>query len=256
MNNRQNFRLNSINDIGKLISSNNQVLVETVTKNEEKKTASGIWLVTDTDWRPAMHTNRQSKVIKLPDSLYYNNTPRQKLPSDAPESLPWDTDMELKVGDMVWHDFMAVHNCPVITTEDEPDKEYKLIRYDDIYVAKRGEKIIVLNGYVLCEEVFDKTSALDVENKRPSFIKGKVRYMGKPNREYLSKKKSDAFADFGVGDVIVKRRITKQEGADDRIFLEDAMHKTFSDKMFFIIQRCDVFGKIIDPDEVSDSNNS
>lgn len=221
----------------------NQVLVETLTRNLDKKTKSGILVVSDGDFRPAMHTDRVSMVIKCPSRLYFSRTPYNRR-GNSTETMEWKTDMELEEGDLVWHDFMAVHNCPVITVSNKPGKEYKLINYSDIYVARRGKKVILLNGYVLCEPVKEVLGALDYREDRESFILGKVAYAGKPNQEYRSLKYSDA-RDVRQGDIIIRRRITRREGEDDRIFLEDPLHATFNGgKRYFIVQRKDILGKI------------
>jgi hypothetical protein len=104
-------------------------------KSEEDTTPSGIIKVGDTDFQPAMHANRISEVVMVPEELYYGLV-WHKRRNDATESMPWRTDMDLQVGDIVWHDYMNSLNCPVIDVEDS-DEQYKLLNYYDLYVAKR-----------------------------------------------------------------------------------------------------------------------
>jgi co-chaperonin GroES (HSP10) len=226
--------LKSISQVKKVL--NNRVLVRTKYKAVEARTKGGIYLISpsDLDWRPAEHTNRISEVVLPPERLDFNK---------RPDSMPWDTDMELQKGDIVWHDFMAAHNCPVLRTAEEPEEEYKLLSYYDIYLAKRGEEFIPLNGYVLCEEVKEEKSKLEIDNKINKKL-GKVVYLGKPNRSYKDSKATDE-ADIQEGDIIIKRR------EDIHILLESAEHQQL-DKPYFIIQRKDIYAKY----ETSHSNNS
>jgi hypothetical protein len=166
--------------------------------------------------------------------------------------MPWDCDMELLPGDTVVHTFMDRGDIVNIEVEDEPGELYRMMPYDDIYVARRGDEIIPLNGYCLCEEVMKESMSeiLDVvqydkdDNLEEPIDKqvGKVAYVGKPNRAYRSgysgERDLDGGADVEVGDVIVKRR------DDIHIRLEEDLHNRFFDTpvMYFIIQRKDIMG--------------
>lgn len=222
------IRLKDISEMKRVL--NNKVLVKTHYKSTDARTEGGIYKIapSETDWRPADHTNRISEVVLTPDSLFYSEVTKDW------NSMPWDTDMELQKGDLVWHDFLAAHNCPIATTDQQPDEEYKLLPYQDIYLVKRGEEFICLNGFVLCEEVFDEPTKFETAKKlNPKF--GKVAYLGKPNRAYRQSKSSDDNIDIKVGDVIIKRK------KDIHILLESADHQQL-DKPLFIIQRRDIFG--------------
>ena len=220
------IRLKDINEMKRVL--NNRVLVKTRQRVTEERTASGIYKIapSEVDWRPAEHTNRISEVVLVPDRLFYSEAPKDW------DSMPWDTDMELQKGDIVWHDFLAAHNCPVATTDLQPDEEYKLLSYQDIYLAKRGEELICLNGYVLCEEVWEESLLIERSvNKKL----GKVALLGNPNRSYRQSKQSDEGVDIKVGDVIIKRR------KDIHILLESEDHRVL-DKPYFRIQRRDIYG--------------
>ena len=67
---------------------------------------------------------------------------------------------------------------------------------------------------------------------------GKVAYLAKPNREYRQSTFTDE-AEVSVGDVIIKRKPAIH------ILLESKDHARFDgDKMYFIIQRRDIYGKV------------
>jgi len=273
---QEHFRIKSISQIRKLISSRNQVLVKTLDKNEDSRTPSGIYKVGDTDFNPAKHANRISEVIMVPDTLYYGLTWHKVYPK-ASESMPWRTDMELQVGDIIWHDYMNSLNCAVIDVDDERDEQYKLLNYYDIYVAKRevdirnvsrkltgaginylwgchyieennrGYQIIPLNGYVLCEEVLEeRKSSMDVLEKHVDQRFGRVAFMGKKNYGYRRERirkppvemDFDGDMDLTPGDIIVKKN------PKIHIMLEDPVHCRFNgDTLYFVIQRKDIYGK-------------
>lgn len=243
-------------------------------KNEESQTPAGIWKITDTDWQPAVHANRISEIVMVPDELHYHLAWHKKKPEVA-ESMPWKTDMQVQVGDIVWHDYMDSLNCPIIIVRDEPDEQYKLLNYYDLYVAKRSTslsaspdndllymngvhlmvknrtvfEIIPLNGYVLCEEVMEeKQGDLDVLDQHVNKKLGKVAFIGQKNYEYRWEqiKKPPKGRDLDgedileVGDVIVKKR------PDIHIMLEAPEHAKFNgSKMYFVTQRRNIYGKKI-----------
>ena len=233
MKNDEYIRIKDISEIKGTL--NNRVLVRTAYRNEEVMSEGGIILIagTETDWRPAEHTNRISEVVVIPERLNFSNRPTDY------DSMPWDTDIQIQVGDLVWHDFMAVHNCVNVVADNQPDEEYKLLNYQDLYVVKRGEEIIPLNGYCLCEEVLEKRlSDMQVTDPKVDNRFGKVVYLAEPNREYRQSKTTDE-AEVAVGDVIIKRK------AAIHILLESKDHARFDgDKMYFIIQRRDVYGVV------------
>ena len=124
---------------------------------------------------------------------------------------------------------------------------------DDIYVARRGDEVIPLNGYCLCEEVMKESMSevLDIiqydkdDNLEDPIDKQvvKVAYVGKTNRAYRGdgqEYKWDDGVGVSVGDVIIKRR------SDIHIRLEEDLHRQFFDSpvMYFIIQRKDIYGTI------------
>jgi hypothetical protein len=152
-----------------------------------------------------------AKVYKLPEKLTY---------TEDGLGMSWDCDMELEIGDIVWFNTIESLNAVEILCED---KIFKLIPYQDIYCSKRlymwgtqlnGRtlrqekvkmyKVIMLNGYVLCEPLYLKnTSPLAVSEKgEEDKTRGIVRYIGKPNRSYLNPNYVD-FQDLEVGDEVI-----------------------------------------------------
>ena len=238
------MKLRSIGEIKKLLSCRNQILVKRKYKNEDHRTASGIYIITDVTFRPALHADRIGEVVMIPPGLFYHKRSYRDYPYGG-EALPWDCDLELQVGDIVVHTFMNREDIVNIEVEDEPGELYRMMPYDDIYAARRGDEIIPLNGYSLCEEVKkEKPSKIieTVEEKDIDQTIGRVAHVGKPNRAYRvgdgTERDLDGGAVIEPGDIIIKRR------GDIHIRLEEDLHNRFFDNpvMYFIIQRKDIMG--------------
>lgn len=153
----------------KLIS-NNKVLVKIVEKNVDRRTKGGIWLIspTDTSWNPDIHANRWGRVIKVPKVLK-----REK-------GHLWETTCELEKNDLVWWDFMISENADTIVTEYFT---YLLLDYFSLHVAKRGDKIIILNAYQMFELVPDESSSkLAIKTGRFDSRYGILKHKGSLNK--------------------------------------------------------------------------
>lgn len=224
------IRVKDISDIKKVL--NNHVLVRTHSKNVDKRTESGIYHIapSETDWRPADHMDRMSEVVLVPDRLNYSDNPKYL------GSMPWDTDMMLQPGDIVWHDFMNANNCPVVESDNQPDQEFKILNYFDIYMSKRVDNYIMLNGYMLLEEVCEKRKyESDLLDPKVDKRFAKVYLAGEPNREYRANV-TDECVDVAPGDVIVKRK------PEIHLYLESPDHCYFNgDDIYIILQRKDVY---------------
>jgi len=188
-------------DSGEVPYLSNHVLIEMVFSSDGVKTKSGIIVGFNKDVNYAEGSDSHDAnlqevwgvVARAPEKLYYNE--------DDPDSMEWECDMELEVGDKVWGGIIEFANAQEILCED---KLYKLIPYADLYVAKRGDKVIPLNGYILCQTVkcrkmsdLDYFSEMYVDQTRCI-----VKYVGKPNKRYKSDNMVD-FADLRPEDEIV-----------------------------------------------------
>jgi len=146
-------------------------------------------------------------VVRCPESLYYNK--------DDNMSMTWRTKMMLEEGDEVWFNFIASSHSGGFEIDGEM---YLCVSYGDMFVAKRKDKVIPLNSYVLLEEVKkEAVSFLYTEGEgRIDTRRGIVRYVGEPNSEY----RVDAFSDdidIAEGDMVQIRagftpyRLERQE---------------------------------------------
>jgi len=179
----------------------NTVLVEMTYTTEGIKSKGGIVIGfnrdveydDESDSHAANLAEIYATVYKCPPKLYYKR-------GDS-LSMPWDCNMELQVGDTVFFNGMESSNAVEILCEGIT---YKLIPYQDIYCAKRGTEVIMLNGYVLLERVFlENKSELAVSKQgEVDKTRGIVRYVGRPPKEYQRKEYCD-IKDLEVGDMVL-----------------------------------------------------
>lgn len=233
----------------------NHVLLELTHSSEGAKTQSGIIIgfLTDdqfagedghVDGHAADLAEVYGKVYKLPQRLYFN-------PEDE-SGMPWECDMDLQIGDLVWFNVIESKNAVALECEG---KFYLFIPYQDCYVARRHhpavplntdfayiyeggidpwDEVIGINGYVLLEPVHKKTlSPLDVISKdQIDPTKGIVRYFGKPNKRYLRPEYTD-IVDLKEGDLV-------QFDRKCRPFLlerKNYVARFEGDKLFWIVLR-------------------
>lgn len=181
-------------DKGKIPS--NHIAVELLRLEKDAVTKGGIYagFLEDVTWEkdgeshPADIAAVIGRVVKLPDKLYYNE-------EDIHNSFPWDTDIDLEIGDLVWFNFIETLNTNEIQIGN---KVLRFIPYQDVYAAKRKNKwlvdqVIMLNGYVLLEPIpLPSLSKLDhLSHDKVYTDRGIVAYVGKPNRAYVNKNYSD-----------------------------------------------------------------
>lgn len=177
-----------------LVHNSNKVLIKIEERNVEKKTDSGIIMVasTDTDYNPAVHSDRYGVVYAVPPSLRFDKSPM---------GMTWKTDIEIEVGDEVWFDYMNSENCVVLECDDGND--YKLIDYENIYVAKNGNDLWPLNGYCLfSDHLFKATSKFDPLDGTVDKRFGYVEHVASVIQEYQTATFSDNI-DLDVGDKVM-----------------------------------------------------
>lgn len=207
-------------DEGILTDKCNQVIVEMTYSSEGATTRSGIVYgfnrsvnyAEGSDSHPANLQEVWGIVYKCPPKLYYNE--------NDPNSMEWDTDMELQESDVVYFSLIESANSHEVLCEG---KTYKILPYADCYVAKRKlvrsqigvdmglseHQVIPLNGYVLCQSVaLKKLSELDVTSQdKIDRTRAIVRYVGTCNRSYKVKSYID-HQDLQPGDDVLLERNT------------------------------------------------
>lgn len=187
-----------------------------------KITASGIVLgVLNENQYLVENCDRMFEVIKLPQRLRFKGKQQAAI-----RPMTWETDMDIQVGDTIWvTPFESVNAIHV-----KIDKtEYALIHYEEIRAAKRGDEVITVNGWLLCEEVKDEHGFGEFKIKSVNDKKLKVLHTAKPNKSYIREyeKGTYSYMDWDIhmeinsGDTVIKidtRMGTKLEGEMFRKF--------------------------------------
>jgi len=203
---------------GELVFPANHVIVEMTHNNDYAKSKGGIIVgladrATYAEGKNSLGADMQEvwgTVVKLPPKLNFDK--------EDPNSMDWETDMELEIGDLVWFGIIESANCSEIVVGE---RLYKIIPYEDLYVAKRDIKIernkndiiigwnivsqiIPLNGFVLCQTLNRrKISDLDVISEgHIDTTRCIVRFVGKPNKQYKVESYVD-FEDLQPGDEVL-----------------------------------------------------
>jgi len=160
----------------------NKMLIKLDHYNKEEKTKGGIILssgIDDTsldEYDKYDQIDRTGIVVMLPENIVFN--------INDPEGLDWHPIMELKIGDTVWLDHMDANVAERFIYKGE---RYKLIRYDAVIVAKRGNEVICCNGNILLAPVeVEKSIIIQCVEKEKKTNQGIVKYIGSKNIDYKS----------------------------------------------------------------------
>lgn len=227
---------------------------------DEFITKGGLKLYIDTQSLPELHINCWGKVAKNPMGLYYKNMTQG--------TLNWDTECETEIGDHVLYDFVAAaqalgklydknFECDDTKYLFCEDELYIVLRYDSLFLAKRNDEMIMLNGYVLVtpvEEEIKSSLVLIPEHikKKQSLKYGIVAAKGSMINEYATITPHDPIetdycftiqikegkecrikhTDIEIGDMICFERLND-------ITIEYDVHKKL-DKNYFRMQRRDI----------------
>jgi hypothetical protein len=234
----------------------NHVMVEADKTIEGKKTKGGIIYGHDenvqfegegTSWEADV-ADVFGTVYKIPQKLYYDK-------EDPNHSMSWYSEMEVQIGDLVWFSVIEGRNATALECDG---KFYKIIPYADLIVCRRtlpfnntpadvlriyqqtGQVlfnspniiIICLNGRVLLEYYKKpKVSSLDFKEEIDT-TKGIVRFLGKPNKEYIREEYNDIDG-LEVGDLVLLNPGTPQVPLERRSF-----NSHFDNgKLYFVVQR-------------------
>lgn len=177
------------------------------------------------------------------DQFLYNNADRMVEIIKPPVMLTgdrWGTEIEIQEGDIAWISYLDAINCPALSYKDE---DYWIVNYKDLRVAKRGDQIIPLNGYIICREIKREHKYLSHTVENVDKYYGEVLYVGKKNKSYpvprmqgnevvIDNKDLDGNQDVNVGDIIYKSM-----GESNHILLEDPYFTYFPEPNVFVLQR-------------------
>jgi co-chaperonin GroES (HSP10) len=225
---------------------NNFIFIRLDAENDSIKLKNGTQLFIDCSFEPEKHAQVQGVVFGLPSHLRYTG---------RPSSMPWETPMEIKVGDTVIFYYLSVINALKPSSQRyllEGKDRYIFIEYQFIYAVVREGKIIPVNGYVLIETIEDPSITAERERlaklnmelviteKRNSkdVTYGRVKYLGTPNRQYVDSEHTDDGVDISVGDVVLIRKTND-------IPLQYSLHQQVNEgKPLLRVQRRNIMARI------------
>jgi hypothetical protein len=238
----------------------NLVVVEMPRYEGDKKTDSGVIYGFNPDVQYAEGKENHiadvadvyGTVVKQPKEFYFKR--------GTSYSPSWKTTIETEIGDLVWFNPLVAVNCTEIHVNQ---RTYKLIPYEDLFVAKRKieiqdaiidknaddffrqygmsvcvprfiDDVICLNGYCIVERVKQKSlGSLDVlSSKKTDESRGIIKYCGSCNLEYENKRWTD-FVDLRAGDEVLFAKSHKP------IPLEHKSYNAHFDngKLYYAVQR-------------------
>jgi len=224
----------------------NQVLIKLDKANDTIKLKNGVELYLDTTFEVEKHATVTGEICGLPKKLKYTGR--------ANDGMPWNTPMELKIGDRVVIYYMAVINAlapermRAMAVEGD---NYIWTGYQNVYAAVRDGQIVPVNGYCLIEpcenpewvEIMERMAKLNLRGIPPNtksltgVVYGKVKYLGRPNIAYVDGHTDDQVA-INVGDTVVMKKISD-------IPLEYDLHaKIDGGRKYWRVQRRNILAKL------------
>ena len=220
-------------ELGNFTPTNNMVLLEPVI-DTSKVTFGEMELKLDTSFHPENHVRVINRIVSLPKCLKFSMNVNKY------RSMEWETEMELKYGDIVWINYLAGLKATQIQVDE---KYYILLPYSQIYLAKREkeiktfkkikETVLMLNGYVIVESIKEKIqSVIDIPDKENMRVM-RIVNLGRPNKRY---KEISVFDDdyLRVNDRVVMKNVHHRK-------LEYDIHARF-EKKYYITQRPRILG--------------
>jgi len=164
-------------------------------------------------FEPARHWAIKGKVVAVPEKLICfreriaelketqkgarDPIVQQEIQELMRHSLEFDTEMEVQVGDEVMFRYMnrlsAVEDGEVLGRDILGEQGVIMVSYDELYLIKRGEDVIMLNGWILVEPIqYTKEELIELGGGFKKFVKtdekpgvGIVRVKGTPNKGYV-----------------------------------------------------------------------
>jgi hypothetical protein len=160
---------------------NNKVLVEVDTFLYDKlTTGKGLELFCDNTYIIHQYAVRSGRVKMLPEKLVCWE--------EAKNGMSWRTQMDLHIGDTVWFFGMASFSGEKLLSKG---KKYVIVDFSDLYIAKRGDEVIPLNGNVLLEPLFKTVEALSYAKTYIDPDWAKIAFIGRINEAYEFEGRAD-----------------------------------------------------------------
>lgn len=215
------------------LKSPNKILIKPTRGENEIILPGGIKIFLDNRFSKERHAPTTGTIVKT------CGTP-------VPERMQWETPNEIQEGDYCVYSYeAAMYALDPVNSRlfvDHEGDAYFILDYEDLFVVKRGDHIIPVNGYLLVSPIEEKTDSafkiLRTDNN--SATMGTVAHVGVRNSRYLygSITRDDVFdgeENISPGDVIVFN-------ANSDLPVEYDLHKSLAKNAnnFFRLQRRDI----------------
>jgi len=172
----ENYAVYDIEDLDafRLIEGTNMVLVE-VFKSDVEKTIGGLITEGMDHFNFAEHTERRGRVVKTVEKFVPGRTGR--------EVTMWQTDIDIEIGDEVYFNYFDKINSYLYRYQE---RNFVLMPYTAIILARRGKRTIMCNGYVLLEKLPpDEKKGLIYIPRPLRDREWKILYHGEPNERHF-----------------------------------------------------------------------
>lgn len=123
---------------------NSKILVRIDRNNDEILLEDGNKLFLETKFHKERNAPVTGEVIAVPEFL------------NCRKDMDWETEMELEVGMRVWWQYLdTIYALETVghSYKDENGHTYLLIPYASVVCAKKGDNVLCVNGFMLCEPV-------------------------------------------------------------------------------------------------------
>lgn len=176
---------------------NNRVLVKVSGDYEDGVRISKVvdLVAAGGEWEEAERIVRHGVIAMIPDKLTFRKD------TGADSAMEWDTELDVRVGDTVYFGIIASANAEMVKIGDDL---YYVMSYSRLILRKRDGVITMLNGYVLLNEVIEKTRVTGLVLDFGDHVdkkSGVVACVGNRNKSYYGSEAIDA--DVQVGDTVL-----------------------------------------------------
>ena len=227
-----------ISDFKQVKAGRNYVLAELDAIYNETIDAGGVELILDTSYEKERHSAVNAIVVSTPKDLYYS-------PEASDQSIEFDTEMELEMGDKIFFHYLAISNAlEEGRVFNKNGKFYIFLKYDRIFCAERNGYVFGINGWLLINPIVVENeyegSGLEIQEhlkNQESLQEGTIAYTSSPLMQYKFEKRYGSELDtLNTGDNIVFSQ-------DSDIPIEYELHQSIdSKKRYFRLQRKDILG--------------
>jgi hypothetical protein len=188
--------------------------------------------------------SQDERVKLMQDGKETKYTESEYVETMVPGSMQWKTKMEVKAGDIVWCNSNSFVIAEQYHQTIECEKTlYYLIPYSDIFLKKAGEKVVMINGYLLLSQVKERdliaerarklglsVPSMPVQHGKYNDTFARVRYIGEKVEYIFNNKDRFDYPEIKLGDIV---KLTWENNRR----LEQPGHRYFSDEEFIVSRR-------------------